>query len=63
MLVHWDQRGAGKSYHSDMTAEDMHIEDFVRDTLELTDMLRERFGREKIFMWGHSWVVDWASRC
>jgi pimeloyl-ACP methyl ester carboxylesterase len=55
VLVHWDQRGAGKSYSPDLTADDMHVENFVSDTLELTDMLRERFDQDKIFLWGHSW--------
>jgi pimeloyl-ACP methyl ester carboxylesterase len=55
VLVHWDQRGAGKSFSEDLTPEDMQLEDFVSDTLELTDILRERFDQDKIFLWGHSW--------
>ena len=55
ILVHWDQRGAGKSYSKDLSADDMHIENFVNDTLELADLLCKRFGQEKIFLWGHSW--------
>jgi pimeloyl-ACP methyl ester carboxylesterase len=55
VFVHWDQRGAGKSFSKDLTPEDMQLEDFVSDTLELTDILRERFGQDKIFLWGHSW--------
>ncbi len=55
VVVHWDQRGAGKSFSKDLTPDDMHLEDFVSDTLELTDILRERFGQDKIFLWGHSW--------
>lgn len=55
VLVHWDQRGAGKSYSQDLTADDMHVENFVSDTLQLTDVLRERFNQDKIFLWGHSW--------
>jgi pimeloyl-ACP methyl ester carboxylesterase len=55
VLVHWDQRGAGKSYSKALTPDDMHLENFVSDTLELTDILRERFGQDKIFLWGHSW--------
>jgi len=55
VLVHWDQRGAGKSYSEDLTADDMHVTNFVSDALELTDMLRERFNQDKIFLWGHSW--------
>jgi len=55
VVVHWDQRGAGKSFSKSLTPEDMHLEDFVSDTLELTDILRERFDQDKIFLWGHSW--------
>jgi pimeloyl-ACP methyl ester carboxylesterase len=55
VLVHWDQRGAGKSYSKDLTADDMHMSSFVDDALQLTDMLRERFDQDKIFLWGHSW--------
>jgi len=55
VLVHWDQRGAGKSFSEALTPEDMHLENFVSDTLELTDILRERFDQDKIFLWGHSW--------
>ena len=55
VVVHWDQRGAGKSFSETLTPEDMRLENFVSDTLELTDMLRQHFGQDKIFLWGHSW--------
>jgi len=55
VVVHWDQRGAGKSFSEDLTPEDMRLENFVSDTLALTDILRERFEQDKIFLWGHSW--------
>jgi len=55
VFVHWDQRGAGKSYSEELIADDMHMNNFVSDTLELTNILRERFNQEKIFLWGHSW--------
>ncbi len=55
IFVHWDQRGAGKSFSKDLTPEDVQLEDFVKDTLELTDILRERFDQDRIFLWGHSW--------
>ena len=55
VVVHWDQRGAGKSYSEGLTAEDMRPEKFVSDTLELTDILRESFDQEKIFLFGISW--------
>jgi pimeloyl-ACP methyl ester carboxylesterase len=55
VVVHWDQRGAGKSYDPALTLEDLRAEKLIGDTLELTNLLRERFGQEKIFLTGHSW--------
>ncbi|MCP4308949.1 MAG: alpha/beta hydrolase [bacterium] len=55
VVVHWDQRGAGKSYNADLTVDDVRPEKFVADTLELTDLLRARFSQDKIFLTGQSW--------
>jgi pimeloyl-ACP methyl ester carboxylesterase len=55
VVVHWDQRGAGKSYSPALKAEDMSVDKFVGDTLELTDVLRKRFSQDKIFLSGVSW--------
>jgi pimeloyl-ACP methyl ester carboxylesterase len=54
-VVHWDQRGAGKSYDPAMTLDDLSADKIVSDTMELTDILRQRFGQDKIFLTGHSW--------
>lgn len=55
LVVHWDQRGSGKSYSKELKASDISPEHLVSDTLELTNLLRERFGQEKIFLTGQSW--------
>lgn len=55
VVVHWDQRGAAKSFNPDLTAEDLQVENYISDTLELTDILRARFNQDKIFLHGHSW--------
>lgn len=55
VVVHWDQRNAGKSYSSALSREDLDIETYVDDTLELADLLTRRFGQEKIFLAGVSW--------
>lgn len=55
IVVHWDQRGTGKSYSKDVPVESMNVEQFLSDTYELTQMLKERFKKEKIFLVGHSW--------
>ena len=54
-VVWWDQRGAGLSYSSDIPAESMNAEQFISDTLAVTNYLRQRFGREKIYLMAHSW--------
>ncbi len=55
LVVHWDQRGAGRSYAPDIPAESMTIKQFVADTLELIDWLTERFAQQKVHLLGHSW--------
>jgi pimeloyl-ACP methyl ester carboxylesterase len=55
VVVHWDQRGAGKSCSSDVPDESLRLEQYVADTLELVEWLRTRFGVEKIYLLGHSW--------
>jgi pimeloyl-ACP methyl ester carboxylesterase len=54
VVVHWDQRGAGKSY-SPSKDSSMNIKQFVSDTLELTNLLRGRFNQPRIFLSAHSW--------
>ncbi|SHJ35737.1 Pimeloyl-ACP methyl ester carboxylesterase [Geosporobacter subterraneus DSM 17957] len=54
-VVHWDQRGAGKSNPGDFDEETMRIEQFICDAHQLTKYLQTRFGKEKIYLLGHSW--------
>jgi pimeloyl-ACP methyl ester carboxylesterase len=57
-VVQWDQRGAGKTYASndaDAVAPTMRREQMVADALEMVAWLRHTFGKEKIFVLGHSW--------
>ncbi|MGL4648228.1 MAG: alpha/beta fold hydrolase, partial [Caldilineaceae bacterium] len=53
-VVWWEQRGAGLSYSPDLPPESLTLEQAIADTLTVTDYLRERFGREKIYLMGHS---------
>jgi pimeloyl-ACP methyl ester carboxylesterase len=55
VMVHWDQRGAGKSYSSSIPSETMTLDQFVSDTRELAEILRQRFGVPRIYLVGHSW--------
>ena len=53
-VVHWDQRGAGKSFNSDIPVASMTLERFVEDCNELVDYLRNRFHTQKVFIAAHS---------
>jgi pimeloyl-ACP methyl ester carboxylesterase len=53
-VVWWDRRGAGLSYHPDIPLETMTVEQSIQDTLAVTNYLRQRFGKEKIYLMGHS---------
>lgn len=55
VVVRWDQRGAGISFTKDIPKESFTIEQFLKDTDEITDYLREEFNQPKIFICGHSW--------
>jgi pimeloyl-ACP methyl ester carboxylesterase len=53
-VVWWEQRGAGLSYGPGIPPETMTLEQFVADTLSVTDYLRDRFSKEKIYLMAHS---------
>ncbi len=53
-VVWWDQRGAGLSYDPAMSRASLTSEQMVSDTLAVTNYLRQRFGRDKIYLMGHS---------
>lgn len=45
ILVHWDQRGPGKSYRMRIPESSMNVDRFIEDCHELTLYLKERFNR------------------
>jgi pimeloyl-ACP methyl ester carboxylesterase len=53
-VVWWEQRGAGLSYSPGIPPETMTLEQFIADTLSVTDYLRERFSKQKIYLMAHS---------
>jgi len=57
-VVEWDQRGAGKTYSlNDPKAieETMTLPQMVSDTGVVIEYLRQTYGKQKIFLMGHSW--------
>lgn len=55
LMVYWEQRGTGRSYHSDVTPHSMTIEQFVRDLDDVVTLVRRRFDKQRVVLLGHSW--------
>lgn len=53
-VVWWEQRGSGLSYSADISPETMSVEQFISDAFEVTNYLRRRFSKDKIYLMGHS---------
>ena len=64
-VVQWDQRGAGKTYAAnseEQMAPGMNVEDMTRDAEQVVQYLRKHYGKEKIFLLGHSWGTVLGTR-
>ena len=55
VVVHWDQRRAGKSYSTDVPVESCTLDQIVKDGLVVTEQLKRKLGVEKVILVGHSW--------
>jgi proline iminopeptidase len=57
-VVQWDQRGSGKSYLANDPAAvgpTLSLQQISADAAEVVQYLRSRYGKEKVFVIGHSW--------
>jgi pimeloyl-ACP methyl ester carboxylesterase len=57
-VVQWDQRGAGKTYAANdpaKVAPTMTRARMLADAEEMVAFLRKEFGKDRIFVLGHSW--------
>ncbi len=56
-VVQWDQRNAGKTYTASGPNDPSQLtpERFQKDAEELVQWARQRFGKRKVFVLGHSW--------
>ena len=58
IVVHWDQRGSGKTYlvnDPSVVGRTMKPEQFIADTHEVVLWLRKELHKDKILLLGHSW--------
>ena len=60
VVVHWDQRGAGKSNPRDFDQSTMTIERFVEDLHEMTAYLQHRLHADRLYLVAHSWGTEMA---
>ena len=56
IVVHWDQRCAGKSFDKNDIPTDLRIGDFVNDCVEVVKLLKDKYNKN-LFLLGHSWGV------
>ncbi|MFT4413027.1 alpha/beta fold hydrolase [Fredinandcohnia humi] len=54
LVVNWDQRGSGKSYSPNVTAESMTINQIVADAYDLVQYLLATYKKPKLFIMGQS---------
>jgi len=54
-VCYWEQRGSGMSYNTEIDSNTMTLNQLISDTVEVTNYLRNRFEKEKIYIMGHSW--------
>jgi pimeloyl-ACP methyl ester carboxylesterase len=57
-VVQWDQRGAGRTMTSstpEAVQEQVSVQRMVTDAEEVVGYLRKTYGKQKIFVLGHSW--------
>jgi len=57
LVALWDQRGAGKTYGRSGrdSTPNMTQEQFIRDGIDLSELLRKRWNKRKILLVGQSW--------
>lgn len=54
-VCYWDQRGTGMSYEGKEAKTPLTVEQLLNDTFEVAQYLKETYGREKVYLLGHSW--------
>jgi pimeloyl-ACP methyl ester carboxylesterase len=57
-MVTWDQRGAGKTFASNApepVADSIHIARYVDDAIEIAEHVKQRHGKDRLILMGHSW--------
>jgi len=57
-VVNWDQRGSGRTFletDPELLRGTLRIEQYVRDTIDLVELIKHRYDAKKVILIGHSW--------
>jgi pimeloyl-ACP methyl ester carboxylesterase len=54
LVVHWDQRGAGRSFNKNLPVEAMTVEQLVNDAHEVILYILKKYKKEKVLLAAHS---------
>lgn len=54
-VCEWDQRGCGRTYFENEGDEPPEVDEILEDIDAITDMLLEKFDKERIILMGYSW--------
>lgn len=55
VVVHWDQRLAGKSFKKEFNREKIRVSQYLSDAQVVVEYLLTKLRKKKIFLAGHSW--------
>ncbi|MDO4274838.1 MAG: alpha/beta hydrolase [Eubacteriales bacterium] len=50
----WEARGSGLSYSSDLDGSSLSTRQLIDDTISVTEYLNNRFGKDRVYLMGHS---------
>ncbi len=62
IVCYWEQRGGGLSFTPEVTPGSLTLEQLASDMKEVTDYLRGRFNKDKVFVLAHSGGTAFAIR-
>ena len=62
-VVYWDYRDMGIAYDPKFDTDEITLDNILNDAKTVTDYLKDRFGKEKIFIMGFSGGSHIALRC
>lgn len=54
-IINYDQRGCGRTYYANGCNANSDIDLLVNDLNEIVEYAKERFGKDKVILAGHSW--------